>query len=357
MVAASLDIFGGQSVQANALLQRLRKDGYRVSLIPINPDFPRPLRLLRKVRYLRTIMNEIMYLPSLLRLRKADVVHIYSASYFSFLLGPVPALLMARLMRKRVILNYHSGEAEDHLRHWGVLVHPWIRLAHEVVVPSEFLREVFAGYGYSVRVVPNIADTSGFLFNERHVIEPRLLSTRNLEPHYRVDMVIRAFALIRQHYHRATLVVAGNGSEIENLRRLAKDLGLRDIEFLGAFSPADAPQLYAGADIFINASVVDNQPVSVLEAFATGVAVVSTDTGDIGTMLDGGLLGMLVPAEAPQAIADAVSTLMENPEERAEMTRQACRSLERYGWARIRAIWSAAYSGRSIDNKMNRLRY
>ena len=213
MVAASLDLFGGQSVQADALAKRLRADGYHVALVPVNPRFPRPLRWLRRIPYLRTIANELIYLPSLIGLRKADVVHVYSASYFSFLLGPAPALLAARLMRKRAILNYHSGEADDHMTHWGMLVHPWLCLAHEIVVPSGFLRAVFARHGYNARLVPNIADTSNFVFRERSVSAPRLLSTRNLESHYRVETVIRAFALIRRHYPEATLRVAGEGSE------------------------------------------------------------------------------------------------------------------------------------------------
>src|SRR5919109_1593247 len=136
VVAASLDIVGGQGIQADALVTHLRAEGVDVSVVPVNPRFPRPLAWIRRVPVLRTIVNELFYLPSLVSLRSADVVHVFSASYWSFLLGPVPAMLMARLFRKRVVLNYHSGEADDHLSRWGVLVHPGLRLAHAIVVPS-----------------------------------------------------------------------------------------------------------------------------------------------------------------------------------------------------------------------------
>jgi len=69
MVAASLDILGGQCVQAVNLAAALRGEGMDVTYIPINPPFPAGLRWLRRLRYARTLLNETLYLPSLARLR------------------------------------------------------------------------------------------------------------------------------------------------------------------------------------------------------------------------------------------------------------------------------------------------
>ena len=78
---------------------------------------PRPFRFASRVKYLRTVMTQLAYWPLLLReLRRADVVHVFSASYFSFLLAPLPAVLIARLLGKPVVMNYRSGEGPDHLR-------------------------------------------------------------------------------------------------------------------------------------------------------------------------------------------------------------------------------------------------
>src|SRR6266542_5709691 len=162
IVAPSLEILGGQGIQADQLSRELRDAGYVVAFIPINPVFPRALRQVRRVPYARTLLNQALYIPRLLRLRAADVVHVFSASYWSFLLAPAPAMAVARALGKRVVLNYHSGEAEDHLARWGFLVHPWLRLADEIVVPSEYLREVFARHGHRAVVVPNVVDTSHF---------------------------------------------------------------------------------------------------------------------------------------------------------------------------------------------------
>ena len=124
VVAPSLKSPGGQGVQAAILTEELRHDGWDVTFVAVNPDFPAGLRWLRRYRYLRTLANELVYLASLLRLRHGRVAHVFSASYWSFLLAPLPAVVAARLFGKRVVLNYHSGEAEDHLGNWGILVRP-----------------------------------------------------------------------------------------------------------------------------------------------------------------------------------------------------------------------------------------
>ncbi len=123
IVAASLRILGGHSVQAERMLDGWRGDP-RVSawLVPIDPVPPAPFDRLLAVKYVRTLVTQLWYWPLLLReLRRADVVHIFSASYSSFYLAPTPAIIVATLLGKPVVLNYHSGEAAGHLfQHSGI---------------------------------------------------------------------------------------------------------------------------------------------------------------------------------------------------------------------------------------------
>lgn len=347
LVAPTLDLPGGQGVQAHALAGWLRKEGHEVTFIPVNPNFPPGLQWLRRYPYIRTLLNQSLYLPSLARLRHADVAHVFSASYWSFLLAPLPAILAARSLGKRIVLNYRSGEAEDHLSRWGMLVHPWLRLVDEIVVPSEYLRGVFAGHGYRVRVIRNVVDTSRFRYRERLPLRPRLLSTRNLDPYYRVDNTIRAFALLKARYPEATLTVAGFGSEEEKLRRLAASLGIGGVRFVGAVDPLAIANFYEESDIFVNSSVLDNQPVSVLEAIASGLPVVSTGPGDIAHMVRDGKAGLIVPQGDPQAMAKAVASLLENPDRALIMARRAREEAAKYTWPEVRKEWASVYSGRA----------
>lgn len=343
IVAASLDILGGQGVQALSLLEALRADGQPVTFLPINPKFPRGLGGLRRLPGVRTVVNQSLYLPGLARLATVDVAHIFSASYASFLLAPAPAMAVARLLNKRVVLHYHSGEADDHLAHWGALVHPWLRLAHHIAVPSEYLRGVFSRYGHQVHVIPNVIDLSRFTYRERRPLRPHLLSTRNLEPHYRVDVIIHAFARLKPRIPDATLTIVGYGSEETRLRRMVAAANLSDVRFLGRVEPRHMPRVYGEADIFLNASVVDNQPVSILEAFASGIPVISTPTGDISALIRDFETGLLVPPYDPDAMASAVEWMLAHPDCAATYARRARASTARFTWPAVRDAWAALY--------------
>ncbi|HJT21265.1 MAG TPA: glycosyltransferase family 4 protein [Nitrospira sp.] len=343
MVAPSLNILGGQAVQARAVADRLRTDGFDVEWVPIDPSFPPGTGWLKRLRFVRTVANEGLYLTTLGRLRRADVVHIYSASYWSFLLAPVPAIVAARRLRKPIVLNYHSGEAADHLAHWGSLVHPWLKMVDEIVVPSEFLREVFARHGYQATVIPNIIETGRFPYRARVPLAPACLSVRNFEPHYGVEQTLIAFALLQTVFPEASLTAAGQGPQEDELKHLAGALGVRHVRFIGPVHPDSMPALYDVHSIFLNSSFVDNQPLSILEAMASGMPVVSTGVGDIPHMIEDGETGTLVPVGDPAAMAKAATLLLQRPERTLLMAQRAKESLARFAWAQIGPAWADLY--------------
>jgi len=343
LVAPSMDILGGQGVQAYHLQKKLLDEGYEVLFIPVNLQFPKVVRWLHRIPYLRTVINELLYIPSLLAVRHVDVVHVFSASYWSFLLAPVPAMLMARLFGRYLILNYHSGEAEDHLANWGYLVHPWLLLPHEIIVPSTYLQEVFSRYRYKTRVIRNIVNTAIFKYRERTSLQPRLLSVRNLEPHYRVDVTILAFALLKHRYPGASLTIVGYGGKENRLKQLVKTLNVEGIRFLGRVEQAQMPGIYDDADIFVNSSVIDNQPVSILEAFAAGLVVVTTGTGDISAMVSDTRAGYIVPTEDPKAMADTLVNILEQPGHAIQAVHRAREEVGKYAWTHVCSEWTRSY--------------
>jgi glycosyltransferase involved in cell wall biosynthesis len=347
IVAPSLDILGGQSVQARSLMDGLRGDGYSVSLLPINPQLPKELQWLRRLRGVRTLLNQAMYVPSLAGLAKADIVHVFSASYWSFLLSPAPAMIAARALNKRVILHYHSGEAADHLT-WGPLVHPWLHLAHEIVVPSRYLQEIFAQHGHETRVIANIVDPSWFHFRDRRRLLSRVLCTRNLEPHYRIDIVLEAFARFKMSEPAATLTIAGCGREEAQLRRLARSIAPGAVRFAGKIEPERMPGLYADHDIFVNASQVDNQPVSIIEAFASGLPVVTTAVGDIPNMVRHGSTGLMAQVGDAAGLAEALLATWRDPLASRLRVLRAREEIARFTWAAVRDKWAEIYGEKGL---------
>ena len=107
-------------------------------------------------------------------------MHVFSASYASFLIAPLPAVAIARALGRPVVLNYHSGEAPDHLRR-SAIARAAVGRVDRLVVQSPFLAGVFAQFGIDAAIVPNIVDRRRFPFRPRERFRPRLLSTRNLE--------------------------------------------------------------------------------------------------------------------------------------------------------------------------------
>src|SRR5262245_9137321 len=98
IVAPSLDILGGQAVQASCILSYLKLEpDLVVGFLPINLRLPGVLRSLQSIKYVRTVVTSLLYVATLVvEVRRYDVVHIFSASYLSFLLAPAPALLIGK---------------------------------------------------------------------------------------------------------------------------------------------------------------------------------------------------------------------------------------------------------------------
>ncbi len=346
LFAPSLDIVGGQSIAATRLHERLKQlPGLAVEYVPLNPRAPGFLRPLQRIRYVRTLVTSLVYWTALARrVPRLDVLHVFSPSYWAFLLGPVPAMLAGRLLGKRVILNYHSGEADDHLTRFGWHVLPLLRLAHRVVVPSEYLVEVFGRHGVAAEAVYNFVDTERIPFRRRERIRPNVLSNRNFEAHYNVGAVLEAFRLLQARHPDATLVVAGDGAERARLREQAARLGLTGVTFTGPVPPHEMPALYDAADLYVNASLIDNMPLSILEAYAAGTPVVTSDAGGIPVIAHHEETALVVAGAAPDALASGLGRLVDDPALAGELVRGGrALVLGRYSWDAVGGRWERLY--------------
>jgi glycosyltransferase involved in cell wall biosynthesis len=345
MVGPSLDILGGQAVQASRLLARLRAEPeLEVDLLPVNPRLPGVLRKLQAIKYVRTLVTELYYLATLLaRVRRYDVIHIFSASYTSFVLAPTPAILVAKLYGKKTVLNYRSGHLEDHLLKWPRTAPATMRLVDEIVTPSGYLVDVFAKFNLRARAIFNIVELEQFRFRARGRLRPVFLSNRNFEWLYNVSCVLRAFALIQRQHPEARLTVAGYGPQRDELERLAGELDLRQVEFVGRVPSDRMFELLDAADIYLNAPDVDNMPNSVLEAYAAGLPVVTTDAGGIPYIVRDGETGLMVHCNDADALAAAALRLLDDERLATEIARNAHAECARYSWSNVRGEWLKLY--------------
>ena len=350
IVGPSLRYVGGQSVQAQLLLANLRHDpAVEARMIPIDPPFPLMIRWVESVPFLRTLVRQPLYLWALWRgLRKVEVAHIFSASYWSFLLAPVPALLMARMAGTKTLIHYHSGEARDHLNRFRSTL-PLLKRADRLVVPSGYLARVFNDFGLQAQVIPNVVDLSQFSFRPREPLRPHLLCTRGFYPYYCVDVVVRAFAEVKRVYPEARLDLVGGGPLEAEIRRLIEQEKVTDVTFAGVATREQIGKFYDDADVFLNASSLDNMPVSILEAFASGTPVVSTAPEGMRYLVEHERTGLLSEPGDVMALAGNVIRLLRDPALSSRISRNARRECSRYCWPEVRGQWLDIY--RSIATR------
>jgi glycosyltransferase involved in cell wall biosynthesis len=161
-------------------------------------------------------------------------------------------------------------------------------------------------------------------------VRPRLIVTRSLEAIYNVGCVIRAFNVVKTKFPDATLIVVGDGSARWMLEDLCKELDLSAaVTFHGRMNHEKIQDLYDANDIFVNASRVDNMPGTILESWACGLPIVTTNAGGIPYMVTDRVTGLLVAMDDSRCLADRVIELLEKPELAQELSanrRRECRN-------------------------------
>jgi glycosyltransferase involved in cell wall biosynthesis len=160
---------------------------------------------------------------------------------------------------------------------------------------------------------------------------------------YDVPCTLRAFQIVQSRWPEATLTLVGGGSQDAHLRALAGKLGLRNVTFRGALPPDQMADVYAEADLYVQTPEIDNMPVSVLEAFASGTPVVSTRAGGVPAMLTDEEHGLLAPVGDHEAVARTVLRLLGDPELASRLARQAHAACHAYTWDATREQWLNAY--------------
>ncbi|MDC8756859.1 glycosyltransferase [Janthinobacterium fluminis] len=326
---------GGMANQTAQLAALLRADGATVQLIALNPPH-RPAWLAR-IRGLRAAVRLLAYLWRLRRVADSvDLFHVMANSGWSWHLYAAPAIWLARLKGKPVLLNYRGGQADAFLARQRRLVAPSLRRADAIVVPSAYLAGVFEKYGFGAQIVPNIIDLEHFAPGRAAHAGPSVLVARNLEAIYDNASALRAFAIVREACHDATLVVAGSGPQRPALEQLARQLGVADaVRFAGRQDNAAMLQLYHGADIVLNPSLADNMPVSVLETLACGLPLVSTNVGGIPALLQHDVTALLVAPGDVAAMAQALLTLIRSPSTARRIGAAGRAHVQQFGWRQV----------------------
>ena len=353
LIAPSLHILGGQAVQGQRLLYWLgQKEEVRMGFQPMNPKLPGVLMYLQEIKVLRTVITLVMYLAMLAaRIWRYDIVHVFTASYWSYNLWPLPALFFAKLYGKKVILNYRDGQCEDHLANWPIAL-PTVKMWDRVVTPSGYLVEVFGRFGIKAELISNVIDMEPFHYRQRGKLRPLILHNRILDSLYNIQCTLRAFKRVLERYPEASLTLAHDGPSHELLAEYARSIGLRNYSFIGKVPYPKVPDLYDAHDIYITTPDTDCFPGSLLECYSSGLPVIATKAGGIPFIAENEKTALLVEKDDDAAVAECVFRLLEDPELAARLTGNAYEAAKGYLGPRVRDQWVELYQILSGDRSM-----
>lgn len=342
--------------QTRQLAEKLTAEGLQVEVVRTNAPYS-PAWIAR-VQGVRALARLLPYLWKLFAtFRRCDVVHLMANSGWAWHLFAAPALWIAVLCGRPVIVNYRGGDAEPFLRRSSKTVALSLRRAVRLVVPSGFLQRVFGQHGIDASIIPNIIDLDRFSPPTRPRPPRRhLVITRNLEPIYGIETALRALALLRaEGFNDVTLSIAGTGPSLGSLTQLAAELGVTDaVRFVGRLDREQVVALYHDADIAVNPSLVDNMPNSVLEALACGLPVVSTDVGGVPFVVQHDKTALLVPAKDPAAMQGAIARLLRDPALAMRLREEGLRHAQAFGWPQVAPQWLQAYVAAESTGSVSR---
>jgi len=354
LLVAPAHMIGGQAHAARDIARGFAADPeIRITVQAIDPRLGGGLQWLTSAKVLRTFTRPLLFSRQLLRrARRSDVLQVLGAAHTAFLFGALPAIVIGRLLRRPIILNYHDGRARQHFRYWGPFLRWAIRRVDCIVVPSRYLQKEFREQGFKAEVVPNVVDTTAFTYHWPAAVPQRLVSTRLLEPLYAVEVTLLAFRRLKLDYPDLVLDIYGDGAAGARLRDLVRRLELRGVTFHGEIAHSRMPEVLAQGGIMVNSSRVDNMPHFVLEAYAAGLPIVSTAVGGIPYMIDPDRTGLLVPPDDPDRLAAAVHRLLSDPQLALKLGEEGHRETPRYTWSHAQQEWRRVY--RNVAAKRSR---
>lgn len=342
--AGGATVGGGMANQTQQLANLLQRERTVVELVPTNA--PHRPALVARLRAVRAAFRLLPYLFALWRAAgRNDLVHVMANSGWAWHLFAAPAIWIAWARRVPAVVNYRGGQAHAFLARSAPLVRWSVRRAAALIVPSGFLQAVFEHHGIAAQVVPNVVDLARFRPRDaRMAAGAHLVVTRHLEPIYDNATALRAFALLRRQRPDARLSIAGSGPDEPRLRALAVELGIGDaVVFAGGLDRDAIAALYRNADVCINPSLADNAPNSLLEAMASGVAVVSTDVGGVPFLVEHDKTALLVAPQDPDAMAREVLRILGDAALRERLVRNALLLVQRHTWAQVAPRLAAVY--------------
>jgi len=257
-----------------------------------------------------------------------------------------------RMAKKPYVLTLHGGNLPVFAQGSGKRVQRLLQSSSAVTTPSAYLFEQMRPYRQDLVLLPNPLDLPKYPFKHREHPAPNLVWLRAFHDIYNPSLAVKVVALLAKDFPTVRLVMIGpnkgDGSR-ESMMDLALKLGVLERVICPGQVPKDEiPYWLNQGDIFLNTTRVDNTPISVLEAMACGLCVVSTDVGGIPYLLENEATGLLVPPDNPTAMVAAVARILDEPGLSGQLSERSRRKAEQFDWSIILPRWESLFSSLNV---------
>lgn len=236
----------------------------------------------------------------------------------------------------------HGGNLPARLRKNPHLCKILFGNARENIAPSGYLQEAFRQAGYRTRLIPNFIPIEKYPFLQRQELRPRLLWVRAFDATYNPVMAIKVLHQLSRYYPDAQLCMVGPDKDgsMAICKTLVRKLGVSDnVIFTGQLSKSEWVSLSEQYDIFISTTNFDNTPVSVIEAMALGLPVVSTRVGGVPYLIDDRKTGLLVQKGQAEAMCQEIKKLLTDHTLSSELSVNARKKAEQFDWNNVKKLW------------------
>jgi glycosyltransferase involved in cell wall biosynthesis len=267
-------------------------------------------------------------------------VDVFSGTAFMWA-EAVTRLLYA--LKKPYVLTLHGGNLPSFAARHPQHIRAVLSSATAVTCPSHYLQEKLLPYCPDIQLLPNALHIKNYPYRLREQPKPNLVWLRSFHNIYNPSLAIRVVSRLKKYYPETQLWMVGpdkGDRSLQTAQKLARELGVYEsIEWVGAVPKTDVPLWLNKGDIFINTTNIDNTPVSVIEAMACGLCVISTDVGGIPYLLKDQKDALLIPPNDPDAMSQAILGLAQGSSLAPSLSANARASAEKYDWDNILGIW------------------
>ena len=205
--------------------------------------------------------------------------------YYAVIIGA-----MCRFFKIPYIPILHGGNLPHRLEKSKITCKQLFNGAYTNVAPSAYLVEKFRAKGYeNLTYIPNTIEIQNYPFKLRQEIKAKLLWVRSFSEIYNPLLALQIVELLKKEGLEVELCMVGpeKDGSLQRCKSVAQELNL-PITFPGILKKEEWIDLSKDYDIFINTTNFDNMPVSVMEAMALGLPVVSTNVGGLPYLIEDG---------------------------------------------------------------------